>query len=399
MKYILSIIITICFFFCSNSIPSENDRKFKKNLYLSKNDAERIKRKLYKKYSSDLVINRSQEIENKKIIIDNRELKYDLKFFGDKPKNGWSLYFSLHGGGGVAEAYNERQWNRHKKFHDLEEGILLTPRSPTNSWNMWHQEHIDIFFNRLIQNMIAANNVNPNRIYVMGYSAGGDGVYQLAPRMADRFAAAAMMAGHPNDANPLSMRNIAFAIHMGENDSLYNRNGVAIEWGNRLSELKKNDPGGFDYQIKIYEGKGHDISNVKAKAVLGEKGVGLDSLGISWLSNFSRDPYPKKVIWKQDDVVHNRFYWLKVNQPQKNSLIVARIDNQIITIEETTVDDIVIRVNDNILNMDKKVIIKYLGNKIFNDFVYRNRETIFNSIKEYGDPESIYFGEIPISLR
>lgn len=74
----------------------------------------------------------------------------------------------MHGGGEVAQAYNERQWNRHKKFHDLEEGILLTPRSPTNSWNMWHQEHIDIFFNRLIQNMIVANDVNPNRIYVRG---------------------------------------------------------------------------------------------------------------------------------------------------------------------------------------------------------------------------------------
>ena len=233
----------------------------------------------------------------------------------------------------------------------------------------------------------------------MGYSAGGDGVYQLAPRMADRFAAAAMMAGHPNDANPLSMRNIAFAIHMGENDSLYNRNRVAIEWGNKLNKLKKNDPDGFKYQIKIYKGKGHDISNVKTKGVLGEQRVGLDSLGISWLSNFSRVPYPKKVIWKQDDVVHNRFYWLKVNQPQKNSLIVASIDNQIITIEETTVNHIVIRVNDNILDMDKKVMVKYLGNNIFNDYVYRERETIFNSIKEYGDPESIYFGEIPISIK
>jgi dienelactone hydrolase len=27
--------------------------------------------------------------------------------------------------------------------------------------------------------------VNPNKVYVMGYSAGGDGVWRLAPRMAD----------------------------------------------------------------------------------------------------------------------------------------------------------------------------------------------------------------------
>ena len=55
--------------------------------------------------------------------------------------------------------------------------------------------------------------VDPNRVYIMGYSAGGDGVYQLAPRMADRWAAAAMMAGHPNDASPLGLRNITGFNH------------------------------------------------------------------------------------------------------------------------------------------------------------------------------------------
>ena len=78
--------------------------------------------------------------------------------------------------------------------------------------------------------MIAKYNVNPNKIFLLGYSAGGDGVYQLAPRMADRFAAASMSAGHPNDASPLGLRNIGFSIHMGNNDSAYNRNLVAEEW-------------------------------------------------------------------------------------------------------------------------------------------------------------------------
>ena len=46
---------------------------------------------------------------------------------------------------------------------------------------------------RLIENLVALQEVNPNRVYLMGYSAGGDGVYQVAPRMADTLAAAAMM--------------------------------------------------------------------------------------------------------------------------------------------------------------------------------------------------------------
>ena len=45
----------------------------------------------------------------------------------------------------------------------------------------------------------------------------------MAPRIADYLAAACMMAGHPNDASPLNMINIAFSIHCGLNDISYNR--------------------------------------------------------------------------------------------------------------------------------------------------------------------------------
>ena len=48
--------------------------------------------------------------------------------------------------------------------------------------------------------------------------------------------------------------------------------------------------------------------------------------------------------------------------------------------------------------MDKRVIVRYLGEEIFNGIVPRSTMVISSSIEEYGDPESVYFGEIPISL-
>ena len=63
--------------------------------------------------------------------------------------------------------------------------------------------------------MVLFENVNPNRVYVIGYSAGGDGIYQIGPRMADRWAGAAMIAGHPNGAPPDNLRNTAFTLHVG----------------------------------------------------------------------------------------------------------------------------------------------------------------------------------------
>ena len=98
---------------------------------------------------------------------------------------------------------------------------------------------------------------------------------------------------------------------------------------------------------------------------------GLDSSGISWISNFIRNPFPKKVVWKQDDVTHNRFYWLKDNNPLEGSLIIASINGQIINIEKTNVSHMVIRLNDELIDMDKKVIVKYSGTEIFNEISQR----------------------------
>ncbi len=383
-KYVF--IIVVFFFSCHSEKKWKVIDESKESSILTKKEANDLKKKLYEIFKSSIKSKRKDEIIDQSIKIDDRKLKYDLKYFGTKPQEGWELYLSLHGGGGVPHSSNENSWVRHKTLYKLNNGILLTPRSPTNTWNMWHQEHIDIFFNRLIQNMIIFYDVDPNKIYLMGYSAGGDGVYQLAPRMADRFAAAAMMAGHPNDASPLGLRNIGFTIHMGENDSAYNRNLVAAEWNKKLQVLVENDKGGYANTVEIHKGKGHWMD-------------GLDNSAISWISNFIRNPFPEKVVWKQDDVTHNRFYWLKVIKPSKDALIIASIANQTITIEESSVDEFIIMLNDDLINMDNKIKVVFGGKVLHNTLVLRDPSVIERSINEYGDPESIYFGEVLITLN
>ena len=367
-------------------LSCDNNKKISDSSNLSKVEANNLRNKLVKSYISEIKAERIDENNNKVIKINDLKLKYELRFFGEKPIDGWELFFSLHGGGGVPDSINENAWKRHKTLYKLKNGILLTPRSPTNTWNMWHQDHVDLFLNKLIQNMIAFYDVNPNKIYLMGYSAGGDGVYQLAPRMADRFAAAAMMAGHPNETSPIGLRNIAFTIHMGENDSAYDRNNVAIDWGKQLKILRENDKNGYSHLVKIHQDKGHWMG-------------GLDSSAISWISAFDRNPFPKRVVWKQDDVTHNRFYWLAVDKPDSNAILIANINKQTVNIEKTTVKDFIIRLNDHLVDMDKRVIVRYLGEEIFNGIVPRSTMVILSSIEEYGDPESVYFGEIPISLK
>ncbi|MEL1231323.1 MAG: hypothetical protein VXA26_08405, partial [Candidatus Neomarinimicrobiota bacterium] len=96
---------------------------------------------------------------------------------------------------------------------------------------------------------------------------------------------------------------------------------------------------------------------------------------------------------------HNRFYWLRDENPTERSLIVASIEGQTISIDTTSINNFTIMLNDSILNMDKPVVVKYNEKEIFKGIVPRSSEIIKKSIKEYMDPKSVYYGEIPIVIK
>ena len=242
---------------------------------------------------------RAKEMSAKSISLDGNKLRYLQKVFGSAPREGRSLWISLHGGGSAPASVNDQQWRNQIELYQPAEGYYVAPRAPTDSWNMWFKPHITPLFDRLIENYVVKYRVNPNKVYVLGYSAGGDGVYQIGPRMADRWAAASMMAGHPNDVHPVNLRNIGFGLFMGANDSSYNRNGMAEKWKGLLSNLRKADPGGYQHKVRIYPGLGHWM-NLR------------DAESIPWMSKFSRNPWPDMVVWRQDGVVQSRFYLLGV---------------------------------------------------------------------------------------
>ena len=54
--------------------------------------------------------------------------------------------------------------------------------------------------------------------------------------------------------------------------------------------------------------------------------------------------------------------------------------------------------NDDMVDMDKDIMIEYGERVIFDGIVHRNVSVIERTIEEYGDPKSVYFGEISLFL-
>lgn len=352
---------------------------------LDKDLAPRAIQLSYEKFLSEQKETRAAELDAKSITIGDHTMKWMEKTFGEEPEDGRSLWISMHGGGGAPHEVNESQWKNQIKLYQPKEGIYLAPRAPTNTWNLWHQGHIDPLFSRLIENMVALRNVDPDKIYLMGYSAGGDGVWQLAPRMADRFAAAAMMAGHPNESSLLGLRNLPFGIFMGSEDAAHNRNKVAIEKTIEIKELQKSDPEGYVHMSRIYEGLPHWM-NLK------------DAEALPWMEKFTRNPWPKKIVWFQDDVTHDRFYWLQLPEgsAEKGQKITATIEDQTITLQGDVPSRTKILLSDQLLDLDKPVTIKINDQPPFEDRTSRNLKTIRSALSKRLDPASCPTAEITI---
>jgi hypothetical protein len=355
---------------------------------LDKVSAESARQLLWDDHVAWVRATRKAETDAKAITIDGKKLRYDFKTFGTKPANGRSLYLSLHGGGEAEASVNDEQWENQKGLYKPDEGIYLAPRAPTNTWNLWHEAHIDPLFYRLIENLIVFEQVDPNRVYVMGYSAGGDGVYQLGPRMADSWAAAAMMAGHPNDAKPDSLRNIGFTIHVGGLDTAFDRNKIAPQWDEALNALQAQDKEGYAHLVQVHANKPHwmDLE---------------DAVAVPWMARFARNPLSKRVVWLQDDAVHERFYWLAVTpeNAKKASKVTATLQGQSVELTLTGISSLKLRFSDAMLDLDQGVTVKSGETKLFEGTLTRTIQTLNQTLVERGDPALVFSAEVQVNLR
>ncbi|MBR5892101.1 MAG: alpha/beta hydrolase [Bacteroidaceae bacterium] len=318
---------------------------------------------------------------------DSLKLSCACRVFGMLPNDGRSLYISLHGGGECPKEVNDEQWMNQIYLYEPAEGVYVAPRAPWNTWDLWHREGLDRMLEELIQACVVFEGVNPNKIYLMGYSAGGDGVWRLAPRMADKWAAASMMAGHPGETSQVNLMNLPYSIWMGSEDAAYNRNTLAAEKAAILDSLAAAHPGKYIHQTNILQGKGHWMDREDAAA-------------LPWLAQYRRNPYPKHIVWRQEKVTREHFYWLSVHADEaaQGKRVEARIEGNTIHIEHCDYSRLTIYLNDNMVDLDKKVTIVYKGKKIKSKKLQRTIANMYRSLNNRNDRSYAFPAYIDIEL-
>lgn len=326
-------------------------------------------------------VRKEQTIETFELSYNGRTMRYTVDIFGPQPDDGYPVYIGLHGGGGpdLAEfeklnqdgqkarrESNDEAWcTMYQHWYNLgvrdrfkygnSPGVYIAPRGITETWDLHFQPETYILLQQLIRNLLlpqpieakstatkARTFADSNRIYLMGFSAGGDGVYRLSTRLADCFGAVNMSGGHPGEVKLFNLANLPICLQVGENDNEHNLKRMAltakssIELYNHAASMEKIDPSKkyFIHDCFIHPGQGHsnwrnkeghydaqDILNNNIDVVARDKNSlekyyarnenGIDPFGeatdaldnnvntgaISWVSQYPRTPLPAYVVW------------------------------------------------------------------------------------------------------
>lgn len=269
---------------------------------------------------------------------------------GAKPKGGWPLFIAMHGGGNAPKELNDSQWvimQHHYKDHPELGGYLyLALRAPTDEWNGFYTDYVYPLIDRLIQSFLLWRDVNPDRVYIMGYSHGGYGAFAIGPKMPDRFAAIHASAGAPTDGetSAKTLYSTRMTYMVGEHDIMYGRLERDRKFNDLITRLRGDDKD--TYPVELLYMPGFEHSNLP------------DHDMIPKMYPFVRNPTPRSVRWEQTDSVIKDFFWLEDDHAAKKREIDADIRNNTVTIATTGgVGDITLHLDARLVDLARPVTI------------------------------------------
>lgn len=373
---------------------------------------------------------RQQEHEARRIDVSGLGLRWEQRVIGDRPAGGRSLFIALHGGGGAPSATNDSQWLQMQSYYadSVGEGVYVAPRGMTDTWNLHFVDAAYPAYDRLVENMILFEGVDPNRVYVLGFSAGGDGVWQIAPRMADRWAAAAMSAGHPNGVQLHNLHNLPFLAQVGEVDDAYERNREVARQADALDELRRAHPDGYEHVVNIHAGRPHNFPDndptrgshavlADPKGWLGGDGserVQRDTNAIAFLESHTREPLPREIVWDRTTIAPSRsapdlwggsyrsdlFYWLSVvghGDRDAGERVVARLETATNAVEVQECGDYLrLLLRADMLDLDRPVTVRIEG-QVLKLRLHPSERTMRRTLADRGDPSWMFDAAVTLS--
>ncbi len=302
---------------------------------------------------------------------------YTLKNVGKRPKGGWPLFIAMHGGGGAPKRVNDSQW-RHMQIYYRDQASVtgyqyLALRAPNDTWNGFYADYVYPLIENLVRQSLLFGDVNPDKVFIMGYSHGGYGAFSIGPKIPYRFAAIHSSAAAPTDgqSSAKTLRNTIFTFMIGEKDHAYGR-------------LKRCQ--GFNEKILKLRGDRKDIYPVTMEYKAGYGHGGLpDRDKIKNMYPAVRDPVPAELTWEMTDGVVKDFFWLSSPEAYRGRELNASCRENKLVITTRDIKNFSVLLDERLVDFSKPVTIELNGKKVSGGKLKPSLKTLVETLSRRGD--------------
>lgn len=263
-----------------------------------------------------------EDFAARQVRFEQHQSPYTVKTVGRRPATGWPLFIAMHGGGNAPKRVNDQQWEVMQRYYRDQESVpgyrYVALRAPNDTWNGFYDTYVYPLVATLIRQFLLFGDVDPDKVFLMGYSHGGYGAFAIGPKMPDRFAAIHASAAAPTDGETTArtLRNTVFTYMIGEKDLAYGRLQRCQAFAETVRQLRGDRTDIYPVTLEFIPGNGH---------------TGLpDREKIRSMYPAVRQPAPRELTWELTDGVIRNFYWLEVPAPGKGQEVNATCrDNRV----------------------------------------------------------------------
>jgi pimeloyl-ACP methyl ester carboxylesterase len=179
---------------------------------------------------------------------------------------------------------------------------------------MWWDAPSEDVVESLLEELFQRFNVDPDRVYVTGFSNGGTATLRFAARYGDRVAAAAPLMGagmFVGDPPPLAgLGRVPLLFVHGESDEV-----IAVEASRETLAAVRREAPGTRAELRVLAGRGHDVTLADD-----------DGLTLPFLEDKRREPFPRELAFEITDLRAPRRFWLEVVEKEAGT---ARLEGRI----------------------------------------------------------------------
>jgi len=287
-------------------------------------------------------------------------------------RKSFPILITMHGGPAesksVAKDGANQQFSAWQSHAQSFEGIVAAPaidggKTGEREWT-------------IVKNIIAAlddlYNVDRNRVLLTGHSWGGILTWQLGPRHAQHFSLLApfVCAVNPGREHLANCRNLPIYSVQGQRDNKW-----MVDTGRERIEVLKAL--GYRYEYRELPG-GHVRFGGEFPKIL------------EWFKKYPRNLFAKEVV-RTRRADSELWYWVRTEETEYHARIVDRH-----TIDIDCEGEVEIFLSDEMLDLDKPVVIQRAGVAVFEDRVERRLGFLLAHIKKTGDRTRAFAASVVI---